>query len=60
MERVADPGDTRAKRIALTDAGHAAVRRALPAVHAVDAEFFDRVPRENLLALLTSLVQPEG
>lgn len=55
VKRTVDPIDARAKRVKLTRAGGAHLRRAMPTVDATDAIFFSPVSRPELLGVLTSL-----
>lgn len=60
LAREVDPTDTRAKRIAITDAGRKLAVRAVAAVEAVDTEFFRPVSRTQVLNLLRRLAdRPE-
>jgi DNA-binding MarR family transcriptional regulator len=54
VERKAHPDDARAKRIVSTAAGRRLVRRALPLVEAVDAQFFG-TPNPVLQSLVQRL-----
>ena len=55
VDRVVDAADSRARRVALTELGRAAVDQAIPAVEAADAAFFAAVPRDEVLAVLSRL-----
>lgn len=55
VKRTADPIDARAKRVKLTRAGSTHLRKAMPTVNEIDANFFSRVSRPLLLEVLTSL-----
>jgi DNA-binding MarR family transcriptional regulator len=59
IEREVDPGDTRAKRLRVTAKGLELAPRAVAEVERVDAEFFEPVPRDHALALLTRLAADE-
>jgi DNA-binding MarR family transcriptional regulator len=56
LRREVDPGDTRAKRLRVTEEGAALAQRAIGVVDAVDATFFaavgDQRPLRELLAAL--------
>ncbi len=57
LERTADDGDGRIKRLAVTNTGRELTLRAVEVVEAADAAFFDRVAdRDRLLAMLQQLV----
>jgi MarR family transcriptional regulator, organic hydroperoxide resistance regulator len=60
VDRVVDAADSRARRVALTELGRAAVDQAMPDVDAADAAFFAAVPRDEVLAVLSRLGQPLG
>jgi DNA-binding MarR family transcriptional regulator len=55
--REVDPRDTRARRIRATPAGARLAPRAIEAVEAVDAEFFEGLPRRELLRTLRRLAE---
>jgi DNA-binding MarR family transcriptional regulator len=55
--REIDPRDTRARRIRVTRAGSRLAPRAIEAVEAVDAEFFEGLPRRQLLGTLRRLAE---
>ncbi|WP_246673391.1 MarR family winged helix-turn-helix transcriptional regulator [Mesorhizobium sp. B2-4-14] len=55
IAREADPGDSRAKVIRVTAAGAAAAQRAIVAVEAADAAFFEPVDQAQLVGLLRQL-----
>ncbi|MGX8011167.1 MarR family winged helix-turn-helix transcriptional regulator [Mesorhizobium sp. ORM8.1] len=55
IARETDPRDTRAKVTRITAAGTAAVQRAIVAVEAADAAFFEPVDEAQLVGLLQSL-----
>lgn len=59
IEREVDPGDTRAKRLRVTDRGAALAPGAIAAVEQVDAEFFGPGPAGDVLAMLHRLAYPE-
>ncbi len=61
ITRVVDATDTRAKKLTVTDRGAALAQRAIAAVEAVDAAFFEPVPdRAALLAMLRPLAGRPG
>jgi DNA-binding MarR family transcriptional regulator len=53
--READPRDSRAKVIRITPAGAAAAQRAIIAVEAADAAFFEPVDEAQLVTMLRQL-----
>ncbi|TGQ77428.1 MAG: winged helix-turn-helix transcriptional regulator [Mesorhizobium sp.] len=55
IAREADPRDSRAKVIRVTSAGAAAAQRAIVAVEAADAAFFEPVDEARLVGLLRQL-----
>ncbi|TPN32621.1 winged helix-turn-helix transcriptional regulator [Mesorhizobium sp. B2-3-3] len=55
IAREADPKDSRAKVIRVTPAGAAAAQRAIAAVEAADAAFFEPVDEARLVGLLRRL-----
>lgn len=55
IAREADPRDSRAKVIRVTKAGAAAAQRAIVAVEAADAAFFEPVDEARLVGLLRQL-----
>lgn len=55
IARETDPHDSRAKVIRVTAAGVAAAQRAIMAVEAADAEFFEPVDEAQLVELLRQL-----
>ena len=55
ITREADPRDSRAKVIGVTEAGAAAAQRAVVAVEAADAAFFEPVDEAQLAGLLRPL-----
>ena len=55
IERYADPADTRAKRIRVTERGAELAPRAIAAVERADREFFEPVPTDDALAMLRRL-----
>ncbi|KAA3451364.1 MarR family transcriptional regulator [Mesorhizobium sp. SARCC-RB16n] len=55
IAREADPRDSRAKVIRVTSAGAAAAQRAIVAVEAADAAFFEPVDEAQLVGLLRQL-----
>ncbi|MEV6326187.1 MarR family transcriptional regulator [Streptomyces sp. NPDC051909] len=57
IERETDPADTRAKRLRVTEAGAGLAPRAVEAVEAVDARFFEPVPVEEAVTLLGRLAR---
>jgi DNA-binding MarR family transcriptional regulator len=59
IEREVDAGDTRAKRLRVTDRGAALAPRAIAAVEQADAQFFEDVPAAETLSLLRRLAYPE-
>ncbi|MDJ0379903.1 MarR family transcriptional regulator [Streptomyces sp. G-G2] len=59
IAREVDPADTRAKRLHVTALGAELAPRAIAAVEAVDARFFQPVPLDDTLSLLGRLAHPE-
>jgi DNA-binding MarR family transcriptional regulator len=59
IEREIDPADTRAKRLRVTSSGADLAPRAIAAVEQVDAHFFQAVPRDDAITLLTRLAHAE-
>lgn len=59
IEREVDPADTRAKRLRVTTAGAELAPRAITAVEAVDASFFEPVARDQAVTLLSRLARLE-
>jgi DNA-binding MarR family transcriptional regulator len=55
IARETDPGDSRAKTIRLTPAGAAATQRAITAVEAADAAFFEPVDEAQIVGVLCAL-----
>ncbi|TGT81749.1 MULTISPECIES: MarR family winged helix-turn-helix transcriptional regulator [unclassified Mesorhizobium] len=55
IAREADPRDSRAKVIRVTSAGAAAAQRAIVAVEAADAAFFEPVDEAQLVGMLRQL-----
>ncbi|OCJ04041.1 MarR family transcriptional regulator [Rhizobium sp. AC27/96] len=55
IAREADPRDSRAKVIRITEAGAASAQRAIVAVETADAAFFDPVDDTKLVAMLQQL-----
>jgi DNA-binding MarR family transcriptional regulator len=55
VEREVDPNDTRAKRLRVTMKGRELAPHAVAAVERVDGEFFEPVPRAQVLRLLRRL-----
>ena len=60
LRRETDPADTRAKLLRATEAGAALAPRAIEAVEAADARFFEPVPRAEVVGLLSRLAGPRG
>ncbi|WP_285245822.1 MarR family winged helix-turn-helix transcriptional regulator [Pseudarthrobacter sp. fls2-241-R2A-127] len=60
ITREVDPADTRAKRLRVTDAGADLAPRAIAAVEAADARFFQGVPVEDAVSMLRRLARPES
>ncbi|BBC98649.1 MarR family transcriptional regulator [Streptomyces rochei] len=60
IEREADPADTRAKRLRVTDTGADLAPRAIAAVECADARFFQPVPLDMAITLLGRLAHPES
>jgi DNA-binding MarR family transcriptional regulator len=60
LDRVPDDTDARARRVIVTRKGKALAPKAIAVVEAVDAEFFDPVPKAEAIALLTRLVGEEA
>jgi DNA-binding MarR family transcriptional regulator len=61
MGREVDPGDTRARRLRVTNRGAKLAQRAIAVVEAADAAFFHASPdRAALLAMLRPLAAREG
>ncbi|MFF4183756.1 MarR family winged helix-turn-helix transcriptional regulator [Streptomyces sp. NPDC001691] len=60
VEREVDPSDTRAKRLRVTALGAELAPRAIAAVERVDAEFFQPVPLDEAVAMLSRLSHPES
>ncbi|MDX3801593.1 MarR family winged helix-turn-helix transcriptional regulator [Streptomyces sp. AK04-3B] len=58
VERETDPGDTRAKRLRVTDTGAELAPRAIAAVELADARFFEPVPVDEAVSLLRRLARP--
>jgi DNA-binding MarR family transcriptional regulator len=59
IQREVDPADTRARRLRVTERGAEIAQKAVAAVEATDAAFFQRVPNpEALLAMLRPLADP--
>jgi DNA-binding MarR family transcriptional regulator len=58
IERYTDAGDTRAKRVRVTDKGAELAPKAIAAVEQADAEFFAPVAAEAALAMLARLAEP--
>ncbi|WP_328433278.1 MarR family winged helix-turn-helix transcriptional regulator [Streptomyces sp. NBC_00425] len=58
VERETDPGDTRAKRLRVTDTGAELAPRAIAAVELADARFFEPVPVDEAVSLLRRLAGP--
>ncbi|KRD06219.1 MarR family winged helix-turn-helix transcriptional regulator [Streptomyces sp. Root264] len=58
VERETDPGDTRAKRLRVTDTGAELAPRAIAAVELADARFFEPVPVDETVSLLRRLARP--
>ncbi len=55
LDRLADEGDARARQVVVTRKGKALAPRAIAAVEAVDADFFEAVSLPSALGLLRSL-----
>ena len=60
IAREVDPADTRAKRLRVTPAGADLAPRAIAAVEAFDAEFFQPVATAEALTLLRRLAHPQS
>jgi DNA-binding MarR family transcriptional regulator len=64
IERVLDSGDTRVRRLTLTDAGLALARKAVATLDKADRAFFDDLaaPPDELVALLRQIARrgPSG
>jgi DNA-binding MarR family transcriptional regulator len=60
LVREADPDDGRAWRLRLTKTGTALARRAVAAVEAADAAYFDQVPARHRLGLAAALTELGG
>lgn len=58
--RTPDPNDRRAKRINLTEAGHAVIREVEPYRDVFAAEFFECLPQQDLETFLSILVRLNG
>jgi DNA-binding MarR family transcriptional regulator len=59
LKREPDEDDARARRVVVTRKGKALAPKAIAVVEAVDAEFFDPVPKKGAISLLTRLVDEE-
>jgi len=57
ITREVDPADTRARRLRVTEAGADLAPRAMAAVEAADAAFFDPVARPDALSMLSRLAR---
>lgn len=57
IERRVDPADRRARRIVLTEAGHAEVTRIRARLHAVEAEMLADLDDETLEAMLAAFAR---
>ena len=61
ISRTVDPADTRARRLRVTERGGELAMRAVTAVEAVDASFFQATPDPSaLLAMMRPLARHEG
>lgn len=57
VSRAVDPGDSRARRLVVTDAGSALAPRAVAAVEAVDAALLERMPKAQARSFTEGLRQ---
>lgn len=57
ITREVDPADTRARRLRVTEAGAGLAPRAMAAVEAADAAFFEPVARPDALSMLSRLAR---
>jgi DNA-binding MarR family transcriptional regulator len=57
LTREVDPADTRARRLRVTPAGADLAPRAMAAVEAADATFFDPVARPEAVSMLSKLAR---
>lgn len=60
IRREADPADTRAKLLRVTEQGERLARRAIAVVEAADAAFFAPVADSSLLETLSRLADHDG
>ena len=60
ITREVDPADTRARRLRVTPAGADLAPRAMAAVEATDAAFFDPVSNADAISMLTKLARIDG